>query len=300
MIRNFTLMLAAILFSNGLISCANLGVSNRSSKPVAAIAYDFSQGQDLTDGASPSNDGWMSLSLREKIGQTMIVVANHHVHVSQFGSIDAMMKQYPIGGVFIPSWIYSSHKPADDVIPNIRRAIADYQQAAKYPLIISEDFERGVGDSYPEYTSMPTEMSVGAANSPELARQYGATIAREAHSLGVNWLLHPVSDLSMNPLNDLILERATSDDPSRAYPLLKAQMAGMHQQGVVSTIKHFPGDGVTMKNQHLVTSTNTLSLQEWHSSFGNLYQKLINDCAPSIKRKKLKGFILRQLYQVKL
>ncbi|RUA08905.1 MAG: glycoside hydrolase family 3 protein, partial [Flavobacteriia bacterium] len=110
---------------------------------------------------------------------------------------------------------------------------------------------------------------------------------------------HPVADLNMNPLQNLVVERAVSDDADRAYPLLKAQIEGMKKASVVATVKHFPGDGATMKNQHFITSANNLSMSEWNRSFGTLYQKLINNGVaaimvghirfPAYQKAKLKG-----------
>jgi beta-N-acetylhexosaminidase len=225
---------------------------------------------------------WRSLSVREKIGQTMIVVANYDFHKHSYGSVNAMMKQYPVGGIFLPSWQFIKHRPISDIIPNIRRTIKDYEDVSRYPLIITEDFESGMGDFYNEYTTMPALMSVGAANDKDLAWRFGDAISKEAKSIGVNWLLHPVADLNINPLGNLIVERSISDDANRAYPLIKSQLQAIHHNQIVSTIKHFPGDGTSMKNQHLVTSSNTMSIAAWNSTYGEVYQKLINDGVPCI------------------
>jgi len=244
----------------------------RDHKLPKAVSYNF----------TPKDTTWKSLSLREKIGQTMIVRAYHKVHVEQFGSIENMMEHYPIGGLFVPFWDYLYTPPRDSVILNIKKAVAAYESASRFPMVVTEDFERGVGYTYSEYTNMPSEMALGAANNPELAYKFGNAVAKESNSLGINWLLHPLVDLNMNPLQDLVVERAISDDATRAYPLLKAQIKGMNDQGVVATIKHFPGDGATIKNQHFVTSANNLSIPEWNATFGTLYQKMINEGAPCI------------------
>jgi beta-N-acetylhexosaminidase len=207
-----------------------------------------------------------------------------------------MLKEYPIGGLFIPYWDYLFKPPRKEVIPNIKKAMAAYENASRFPLIITEDFERGVGSIYDEFTNMPSEMALGAANNPELAFKFGNAIAKESNSIGVNWLLHPLVDLNLNPLQDLIVERAISDDANRAYPLLKAQIEGMKAQGVVSTIKHFPGDGATIKNQHFITSANNLSIEDWNASFGTMYQNMINDGVPCI----MVGHIQFPAYQTEM
>jgi beta-N-acetylhexosaminidase len=237
-----------------------------------AIAYNF----------TPIDTTWKSLSIREKIGQTMIVRAFHKEQVKEFGSIEKMMEKYPIGGIFVPYWDFLYTPPRNQVIPTIKNAISDYENASKYPMIVTEDFERGVGSIYNEFTNMPSEMALGAANQKDLAYKFGNAIAKESNSIGINWLLHPLVDLNMNPLQDLVVERAISDDATRAYPLLKSQIEGMNAAGVVATIKHFPGDGATIKNQHLITSANNLSVSDWNQTFGTMYQKMINNGTPCI------------------
>lgn len=231
---------------------------------------------------TPKDQSWKSLSLREKIGQTMVIRAFRDDQVKQYGSIQKMMDKYPVGGIYVPWWDFLYKPPRDSVVFKVRRAVAEYENASKYPLIITEDYERGVGSVYSEFTHFPAEMSLGAANSKDLAFRYGNGISKEANYLGINWLLHPLGDLNMNPLQDLVVERAISDNAERAYPLLKSQIEGMKAHGTVATLKHFPGDGTTIKNQHMVTSSNTLSKNDWDRSFGALYQNMINDGIPCI------------------
>ena len=237
-----------------------------------AISIDF----------TPKDTTWKSLSIRQKIGLTMIVRAFHKDQVKEFGSIEKMMEKYPIGGIFVPYWDFLFTPPREQVIPTIKNAIQDYENASKYPMIVTEDFERGVGSIYKEFTNMPSEMALGAANSTDLAYKFGNAIAKESNAIGINWLLHPLVDLNMNPLQDLVVERAISDDAASAYPLLKSQIDGMNAQGIVATIKHFPGDGATIKNQHLITSANNLSVSDWNATFGTMYQKMINNGIPCI------------------
>lgn len=279
-----SLIIIAIAF---FISISCTQTSNEFTPRPEAIGYDF----------TPKDTSWKQLTLREKIGQTMIMVAYADRHEAMFdGDMQKMIDKYPIGGLFIPAWHYGNHQPSDDVIPNIQRWIQKYEDASKFPMIITEDFERGMGSVYPGYTDMPVLMSLGAANKAELSRAYGNATAKEASTIGVNWLLHPVSDLNVNPLQNLVVERAVSDDASRAYPLLKAQMQGMKDHGTVPTIKHFPGDGATMKNQHLITSANNMGMDEWNATYGTLFQNLINDGTPCI----MVGHIRFPAYQTEM
>lgn len=239
---------------------------------------------------------WKNLSVREKIGQTMMVVSQYYDQKKiGGGDMKAFMEKYPIGGFFIARWYFDNYQKQYNTSSEnlIASAMKDYAAAAKYPLFFSEDFERGLGETYPKYTHMPAEMSLGAANNPTLAYDFGKAIASEAKEMGFNWLLHPVCDLNMNPLQELVIERSVSDDVEKAIPILKKQMEGIHEQNVISTVKHFPGDGVTMRNQHIVTTANTLSEEEWKATFGKLFGEMIDDGAASI----MVGHIQLPFYQ---
>jgi len=50
----------------------------------------------------------------------------------------------------------------------------------------------------------------------------------------------------------------------------------------MAAIKHFPGDGVDERDQHLVSSVNSLSEKAWMESYGAIYQELINQGVPSV------------------
>ncbi len=235
------------------------------------------------NGPIAKDTSWKSLSLREKIGQTMQIVAKPLDHAAiGGGSIKGFMEKYPVGSIFIADWYikekYAPKSPLE-VMPGVMK---DYNDNAKYPILFCEDFERGIGETYSQYTHLPLGMSLGAANDTALAFDAEQALALESREMGFNWLLHPVSDLNFNPLQELVVERSISDDVDIALPILTSKMKGMHSKGVISTIKHFPGDGVSMRNQHLMTTTNSMSKEEWTKTYGKLFQGLIDNGAPSI------------------
>lgn len=238
---------------------------------------------------------WKSLSVREKIGQTMMVVSKYYDYKEVGGGdIKKFMEKYPVGGVFVAEWYYANYqKDLEKKIELIKSTMKEMNDASKYPILFSEDFERGMGETYAKYTHMPAEMSLGATGDPSLAYDFEKAISSEAKNMGFNWLLHPVSDLNMNPLQELVIERSVSDDVNKAIPIIEKQMQGLHDNGVISTIKHFPGDGVTMRNQHIVTTANSLSEEDWNATFGKMFQTLINDGAATI----MVGHIQLPFYQ---
>ena len=61
-----------------------------------------------------------------------------------------------------------------------------------------------------------------------------------------------------------------------------AQVKGLKDNKIIPVIKHFPGDGVDDRDQHLVSSVNSLSADDWMNSYGEIYHHLIDAGIPSV------------------
>lgn len=243
-------------------------------------------------------EAWKKLSLREKIGQTMLMLPDREAELRLGqGNLEGFFKRYPVTGFFM-GWKLFVNVSDDQKVDHLRKSVKDYQKASYLPLIFQQDYENGI--SLPGMTSLPREMALGAANSPSLTYNYGMSLAKEARSLGVKWVLHPVADLSINPLNPIVNTRGISDDPDKAIKLLGQQIKGLQANGVAATIKHFPGDGMDSRDQHLTTTTNSLSMSEWRQYHGKVFKALIDSgvasimpghiTLPAYQKEKLNGF----------
>jgi beta-N-acetylhexosaminidase len=234
------------------------------------------------DLAWNTKDGWKRLSLREKIGQTVILSSDIEAETRLGGgSLRTFFERYPVGGVFLGSWKFEHVDPSARSA-TIRKLVEDYRTASRRPLFIQEDYEQGPGSSLEDYTNLPMLMALGATDSPSLASEYGRTLALETRSLGINWLLNPVVDVNRNFQNPVVNTRSLSDDPDRVITLASRQIEAMQGSGLISTIKHFPGDGVDFRDQHLVTTVNSLSVAEWRRTSGRVFRRLIEAGAASV------------------
>ncbi|PWG81293.1 glycoside hydrolase family 3 protein [Pararcticibacter amylolyticus] len=263
---------------------------------ICLLALAWSSYAQVKKDLSP--DGWKKLSLREKIGQTMLMLPDRESELRLGGgSLEGFFRRYPVTGFFM-GWKLFTGIPENRQAEHLKNAAAEYQRASRLPLIFQQDYEYGV--DLPGMTSLPKEMTLGAANSPALAYDYGASLAKEARSVGVKWVLHPVADLNINPLNPIVNTRAISDDPDKAIRLLGRQIKGLQENGVAATIKHFPGDGMDSRDQHLTTTTNSLSMEQWKQYHGKVFQALIDSgvaaimpghiTLPAYQKEKLNGF----------
>lgn len=157
-----------------------------------------------------------------------------------------------------------------------RDFLAMLQQQAAIPLLVPANMEHGAAEIQGYGTDFPWPMGMGAANDEELMAIMGQAIATEARALGINWLFNPVVDLNYNFDNPITNIRALGDDPEKVSRLATIWLQAMQQQGVAATAKHFPGDGVDDRDQHLLTSVNTLPFAQWQATFGVVWRRVID------------------------
>lgn len=209
------------------------------------------------------------LSLREKILQTIVIKVNRDRFVPE-----------QVGAAFFFGEIITE---ADEMgLEQARETLAQYIDHAKIPILIASDFENGCGSMLKGLTPMPYLMGLGASDSEGIAYRYGKATALEARSVGANWSFSPVSDLNINKRNPLVNVRGIGDDSAHAVRLLKQVVRGMQENGLAACAKHFPGDGLDYRDQHIVTTNNDLSFEEWKKLSGRVFRELIDDGVYSI------------------
>lgn len=65
------------------------------------------------------------------------------------------------------------------------------------------------------------------------------------------------------------------DRPDAIIPLLESLIKGFQENGLSATAKHFPGDGVDFRDQHLGVSINSLNESAWQASYGRIFSAVI-------------------------
>jgi beta-N-acetylhexosaminidase len=103
-------------------------------------------------------------------------------------------------------------------------------------------------------TPWPPMLSLDRFAEPEaeaLARRLGAAIGAELAALGFDIDFAPVLDIHTNPANPIIGNRAFATTAERVAARALAFAAGLHDAGVLSCGKHFPGHGDTHTDSHL-------------------------------------------------
>ncbi|MFT3797626.1 glycoside hydrolase family 3 protein [Microbacterium sp.] len=155
------------------------------------------------------------------------------------------------------------------------RDAALLQTAWGVPLLIPGNLESGTVNFLAGTEAFAHPMQVGATGDPENARRLAIHCARAGDAAGVNWAFAPVIDLSIETANPITNTRSFGRDPELVGALGAAYIRELEGRGIATSAKHFPGDGVDSRDQHLVTSCNDLDEAEWDAQYGHVYREAI-------------------------
>ena len=209
-----------------------------------------------------------AMSLEEKIGQLFI---NHNNDYAP-EYLDGILEQYHVGGMrYRPG-------PSAAVQEHIRYA----QSKTRVPLLIASNPEMGGAGSCDDGTFVSTHLQAGSHPDKNIARQMGRVAGVETAALGCNWAFAPIVDIHYNWRNTVVSTRSFGNTPEIVVERAKEYFDGISESPTVCAMKHFPGDGLDERDQHVVTSYNTLGYEEWTKTYGHVYREMIGHGVQSI------------------
>lgn len=202
-----------------------------------------------------------NMSVMEKIGQLFFVIG-------QSGSVKeltAFIKKYQPGGMM--------YRP--DNAEKLKDQLRAVQDASTIPLFLSANLESGGNGILTEGTWVGNPMQIAATDCTENAYYLGKIAGLEAARIGINMAFSPIVDIDYNFKNPITNTRTFGSDQKRIIRMAQAQIDGFSESNIIPVIKHFPGDGVDERDQHLLSSINSLSANEWMESYGTIYRQFI-------------------------
>lgn len=208
------------------------------------------------------------MTLPEKIGQLFFVIGQDEDTVN----LKDFVNKYHPGGVM--------YRP--DSAEKIKREVATIQKESKIPTFIAANLEAGGNGLVNEGTWFGRPMSVAATDDPKQAFNLGDISGYEAAQVGDNMAFSPIVDIDNNFRNPIMNVRTFGSDKNRVMKMVDAQVKGLKNNDVIPVAKHFPGDGVDERDQHLVSSINSLGTDEWMNSYGQIYRHLIKRGLPAV------------------
>lgn len=221
------------------------------------------------------------MSEEEKIGQLFCLIA-----YSDGEGLKKLAEHYKPGGLMCRPM------PLKETV----NTVSILQENSKIPMLISANLEKGGNGIVEEGTFIGSQMQVAATNDDEMAYKLGVVCGAEGAAVGANWSFAPIIDIDYNFRNPITNTRTLGSDPDRVRRMGVQYVKGVQEYGVAASIKHFPGDGMDERDQHLVASINSMSCEEWDKTYGAAYQACIEEGAMTV----MVGHILQPAYSRKL
>ena len=209
-----------------------------------------------------------SMTTEEKVGQLFLVMGQDYPEEQ----LKQMVASGKIGGILFRP------EPAR----RIQERFQSLDAVAPIPLLKAANLEEGGSGGISDGTLFGWPMLTAATDDETIAEHFGKVCAIEGRSAGINWTFSPVCDIDLNFRNPITNVRTYGSDPDRVLRLSKKYMQAIQSCGMAACAKHFPGDGVDFRDQHLHPTYNSLSAKDWYDSYGKIYQSLIAEDLLSI------------------
>ncbi len=223
-----------------------------------------------------------SMSVQEKVGQLFCVLYRQGteeeiLRINRLMSPGgAMFRTIPTeSAVFAANWV---------------------QKSSRIPMLLAANLEKGGNGIVTEGTLFASPMEIAATGDAENARRLAEVCGREGRAVGANWAFAPIIDIDGNFRNPITNTRTFGANPETVRRMGVAYVQEIQSLGLAACIKHFPGDGQDERDQHLVTSINSLSCEEWDRTYGQVYQACIDAGAMTC----MIGHIMQPAYSKKL
>ncbi|KPL59382.1 glycosyl hydrolase family 3 [Rossellomorea vietnamensis] len=191
-----------------------------------------------------ANEILSKMTLREKVGQTMIVGFNSPTiddHITK------MIEEYHVGGVIL----FDRNMKTKDQVAKLNK---DLQQlstdSSGLPLLMGVDQEGGqIVRMRDQVSPIPSQQQLGQTSLAGGVYDTAKRTGEELLSMGFNLNFAPVVDLSSTD------SRSFGEDPQKVHSFGRQVVRGMVDSGITATLKHFPGNGRSNVDPHVETSS---------------------------------------------
>lgn len=169
------------------------------------------------------------------------------------GQLEELLCVARVGGIIV----FARNIVDADQIARLTRDARDASRACTgRSLLVATDAEGGqvmrLGPTA-GYSPTLSHRDLGEDNDLAVTELEARRIGRMLAEAGIGWNLAPVVDVGYNPANPVIVGRGRSfgAGPGLVTSHARAYIRGMHEEGVLTALKHFPGHGSSFTDSHL-------------------------------------------------
>ena len=206
--------------------------------------------------------------MNEEYGRLMLDIEG----VSLSDEDKYLIESKHVGGIIFFSRNFSSFEQIKDLVDQIKNI--------KENIIIAVDQEGGRVQRFnKDFTKIPSMQSASEyaknINDDQFLKEIGWLISCELVAAGIDINFAPVLDLDKNT-SSIIGDRAFSDKPEEVILFASNFIDGMHEAGMKSTGKHFPGHGGIYEDSHKEIARDGRTLEKLLQFDIKPYKELLN------------------------
>ena len=177
-----------------------------------------------------------------------------------------------VGGLIFFSKNFESFQQISNLVKEVREI--------KENILIAVDQEGGRVQRFNnEFTNIPSMQEIGRFakehNDSSICKDIGWLTSSELIATGIDINFAPVLDIDEST-SSIIGNRAFSNNPDEVISMASDYIDGMHEAGMSSTGKHFPGHGGVVEDSHKELPEDIRQLDDLMSFDMTPYIKLAN------------------------
>lgn len=196
-------------------------------------------------------------TLQEKVGQ-LILIGFRGLELDENPQFLEQIKTCHPGGIIlydydVPNSQFQRNIESPQQVQNL---VEELQSASHLPLFIAIDQEGGKVVRLKEKMGFQASVSaqyLGDLDQLDSTQYYASAYAKQLKDLGINMNFAPVVDVNVNPNCPIIgkIERSFSADPAIVAKHAAIFINTYRENGIVSSLKHYPGHGSSQNDSHL-------------------------------------------------
>ncbi len=156
-----------------------------------------------------------------------------------------IIKKFRPGGIML----YPTNMEDMDMLQIHMEILYDLMKKENLNFFISSDHEGGQLETVPGIMPSPGNASFGKNIKTDIYR-YGRYLGKTLKNYGFNTLFAPVVDVFHKDSSPVTGLRAFSNNPNDVGEYAKEFIKGLKEEGILATLKHFPGHGKAVSDSH--------------------------------------------------
>ncbi len=231
-----------------------------------------------------------TIPLEVKVGQMLLVGFSGATFNAE---IEEYIKKYHIGGVILFNKATGTGREPNIVNPkqliklnsDLNKAMAE---AIEVPLFIAIDQEGGLvqrlraSAGFIEGGDYLSAQELGEKDDTKLTYEVADSMGKNLKYYGINVNFAPVLDVAVNKNNPVVakIKRSYSSDYKKVIKHANQTILGLHNNNIITAVKHFPGHGSSTADSHLgfvdITKTyKTYEMEPFKALIKNGYGDMV-------------------------